>query len=87
MMEIIPDVNAARRIRADVVFVDAICSNSGVFNHHLGYGVWQGLAKPLKVWQGLARFCKVWQSFDKFFRPVRLGFDMFASETDISLWP
>jgi len=34
MMEIIPDVNAARRIRADVVFVDAICSNSGVFNHH-----------------------------------------------------
>jgi 16S rRNA C967 or C1407 C5-methylase (RsmB/RsmF family) len=34
VMEIIPDVNAARRIRADLVFVDAICSNSGVFNHH-----------------------------------------------------
>lgn len=34
IMEIIPDVNDARRIRADVVFVDAICSNSGVLNHH-----------------------------------------------------
>lgn len=34
LMEVLPNVNAAMRIKADVVLVDALCSNTGALAHH-----------------------------------------------------
>lgn len=34
LVEVLPNVNSAMRIRADVVLVDALCSNTGALAHH-----------------------------------------------------
>jgi 16S rRNA (cytosine967-C5)-methyltransferase len=34
LTEVLPNVNAAMRIKADVVLVDALCSNTGALSHH-----------------------------------------------------
>lgn len=34
LTEVLPNVNAAMRIKADVVLVDALCSNTGALAHH-----------------------------------------------------
>ncbi|EKU23073.1 fmu domain-containing protein [Nannochloropsis gaditana CCMP526] len=34
LMEVLPNVMAAMRIKADVVLVDALCSNTGALSHH-----------------------------------------------------
>ena len=34
LMEVLPNVNAAMRLKADVVLVDAMCSNTGALAHH-----------------------------------------------------
>lgn len=34
VVELLPNVNAAMRLKADVVLVDALCSNTGALSHH-----------------------------------------------------